>query len=39
LAFKKKLFGLLPGKRKISGNAAEWVADNRVDFESEHPEY
>jgi hypothetical protein len=35
----KKLFGLLPGKREISGNAAEWVANNPADFESEHPEY
>ena len=34
----KKLFELLPGKREISGNVAEWVADNPADFESEHPE-
>jgi hypothetical protein len=35
----KKLFELLPGKREISGNAAEWLADNPADFESEHPDY
>jgi len=35
----KNLFGLLPGKREISENTAEWVADNQTDFESEHPEY
>jgi hypothetical protein len=34
-----KLFGLLLGKREISGNAAECVTDKPTDFESEHPEY
>jgi len=35
----KNLYGPLPGKREISGNAAEWVAHYPTDFESEHPEY
>jgi len=29
-----KLFGLIPGRREMSGNAAECVADKPTDFES-----